>query len=162
MFSDTSLDKHKADTLVIGYKTFTRFVPDSVVSRSFGKTIHPKLYPVGKVEVQKSETYLFVKAIALPKKFFILFVSTSLKNFQQPKPLIMLDGESHGNWQATVDTKYTITILQQRKTEGQVLYRKDAYVYNDAGVFTLILTESNEAKPKPASIYNPIDTFPKA
>ena len=39
-------------------------------------------------------------------------------------------------------------------------YRRSVYVFNDAGVFTLILTESNEAKPKNVQVViNPIDTL---
>ena len=57
--------------------------------------------------------------------------------------------------------KYTLTLLHQRKgieTE-QVYYHRDAYVFAEGtGLFGLIMTESNEARPKPASIYNPIDT----
>jgi hypothetical protein len=158
-FSDTSLDKHKADSLGIGFKTFTQFVPDSILSRNFGKMSHPKLYPAGKVGDKKSETYLFVKAIGTYRKVLYVICFDKSQKFSAAKPLIILDGESRGNWLATIDSKYTITLLRQRKMDGQVFYRKEAYVYNDAGVFTLILTESNEEKPKPVSVYNPIDTL---
>jgi len=158
-FSDTAVNKHKADSLDIGFKTFTQFIPDSIISKFFGKAVRPKLYPAGRVGDKKSETYLFVKAIGTSRKILYVICFDKSQKFSAARQLIVLDGESRGSWLATMDTKYTITILRQRKTEGQVFYRKEAYVYNDAGVFTLILTESNEEKPKPASVYNPIDTL---
>ena len=43
--------------------------------------------------------------------------------------------------------------------DGRTLFVRTVYVYNAEGVFTLIMKESNEGKPKTAQIYNPIDTF---
>jgi hypothetical protein len=61
-----------------------------------------------------------------------------------------------------MDAKYTLTLLHQRKgADGQLFYKKDAYVYNDGGTFSLIMTESNEEAAKPMPVYNPIDTFPR-
>jgi hypothetical protein len=59
-----------------------------------------------------------------------------------------------------MDGKYTLTVMHQRKgPEGQLLYKKDAYIYNESTGFMLILTESNEGKAKIPPIYNPIDTL---
>jgi hypothetical protein len=58
-----------------------------------------------------------------------------------------------------MDAKYTISTTRQRKSaDGQLFFRRSVYVFNDAGVFTLILAESNEAKPKNIqAVINPID-----
>jgi len=62
-----------------------------------------------------------------------------------------------------MDSKYTISTTRQRKSaDGQLFYSRRVYVYNDVGVFSLILTESNETKPKSIQVVvNPIDTLPR-
>jgi hypothetical protein len=159
-FSDTVLTRKGSDSIEIGRTVFAQFVPDSVLVRSFGKSIKPKLFPLGKTGTKNEETYIFIKAICPGKKILYVLCFDPSEKFVAAKPLIVLDGESRVSWLATMDSKYTITILRQRKTEGQVFYKKEAYVFNSAGVFTLILTESNEPKSSSALVYNPIDTLP--
>ncbi|HMH33918.1 MAG TPA: hypothetical protein VK543_12855 [Puia sp.] len=159
-FSDTVLARKRSDSLEIAHTVFTQFVPDSVLVRSFGKSIKPKLFPVGKTGTKNEETYIFIKALSPGKKILYVLCFDNSEKFVVAKPLIVLDGESHITWLATMDSKYTLTILRQRKIEGQVFYKKEAYVFNSAGVFTLILTESNEPKSS-ALVYNPIDTLPR-
>src|SRR6266550_3689264 len=60
-FTDTILQKKEKDSLLISYKIFTQFVPDSLLVRVFGKNIKPKIYSMGRIEVPKAETYLFAK-----------------------------------------------------------------------------------------------------
>ena len=160
-FSDTVLTRKGSDSVEIGHAIFAQFVPDSILVRSFGKSIKPKLFPVGKAGTKSEETYIFVKAISPAKKILYVLCFDKSEKFVAAKVLIALDGESRMTWLATMDSKYTITILRQRKTEGQVFYKKEAYVFNSAGVFTLILTESNEPKSGSAQVYNPIDTLPR-
>ena len=90
-FSDTSVVKHKADSLDIGFKTLTQFIPDSVITKFFGKTIHPKLYPAGRAGDKKSETYLFVKAIGASKSVLYIICFEKSQKFSAPKPLITHD-----------------------------------------------------------------------
>jgi len=49
---------------------------------------------------------------------------------------------------------------QRKAPDGQVYFKRDAYIFNEDNGFMLILTESNEIKTKIPPIYNPIDTFP--
>jgi hypothetical protein len=158
-FSDTMLVKHHSDSAAIGFQTFLKFIPDTVISKTFGKLVHPKLYAVGKAGGGKTETYIFVKALGTSKKVLYVLCFDQDK-FAAGKALIAVDGDTKSNTVFTMDAKYTLTILRQRKSEGQMLYRKEAYVFNSAGLFTLILTESNEAKPPTSMVYNPIDTLP--
>src|SRR5260221_13204705 len=60
--TDTVLRRKEMDASIINYKIFTRLVPDSVLTRYFGKEAKPRLYAIGKVKVPKNETYLFIKA----------------------------------------------------------------------------------------------------
>jgi hypothetical protein len=159
-FSDTILKHHSKDSLIT-QKTFLRFVPDTVLSARFGKTIKPKIYAIGSVPVKKNETYLFIKAISPSRKILYVLCFDKENKFTAAMPLINVDGEQPGNWLAGMDAKYTISTTKQHKaTDGQMVFSRWVYVYNDAGVFTLILTESNETKPKSVQvILNPIDTL---
>src|SRR5688500_7943529 len=60
IYSDTQLLKKETDSLLISQTNFARFVPDTILTAIYGKTI-PKIYAVGKTEVPKGETYLFIK-----------------------------------------------------------------------------------------------------
>lgn len=158
---DTLLRRKETDAAGINYKLFTRFVPDSILAKYFGKEIRPKLYAVGKVRVPGNETYLFIKASTTSRKVFFILCFDKKNKFAAARPIIYLDNEPGVRGQAAMDAKYTLSITHQRKApDGQVFYKKDAYVYNtDASMFTLIMTESNETGSKAAPIYNPIDTL---
>ena len=54
---DTMLYKKENDTLRISYKIFTQFVPDTVLTRLFGKGNKPGIWAIGKAGVPDGETY---------------------------------------------------------------------------------------------------------
>lgn len=158
--TDTMLRRKEAETSLINYKIFTRLVPDTVVTRYFGKEAKPRLYAIGKVNVPKHETYLFIKAVTTSRKVLYVVCFDRKNKFAAARPILYSDNEPGISGQAVMDAKYTLTLTHQRKAaDGQVLYKKDAYIFNDETGFLLILTESNEAKTKTPPIYNPIDTF---
>jgi len=160
-FADSSFRKKEKDSLAIHYKLFTRFVPDSILHKQFDKVV-PRLYPAGKVTVKKAETYLFVKAITSFRKVIYVLVYDKDQHFTAGMPLLVNDKNTTGPQTASLDTRYTFTILHHRKTaDGGAVYRKNAWVYNSAGVFTLIMTESNDMTAIKSQLINPIDTLPK-
>jgi hypothetical protein len=154
------VEENENDTDEISYHVFTQFVPDSVLSRHFGWGMKPKLFALGKVKVQKGETYFFIKAVTEHKKLGYVLCFDKGGQFVVSKPLIISEYHSEISSLAVMDAKYTITIIRQHKNvDGLVLYRKYAYVYNDAGAFSMILTESNEGDKEGIPIINPIDTL---
>jgi hypothetical protein len=156
---DTLLRRKEAETSLIDGTLFSRFVPDSVLTRYFNKELRIKLYAIGKVSVPDHETYLFVKASAPGRKALFILCFDKKDNFAAARPVLYSDNEFNSTGLASLDAKYTLTVTHQRKgPDGEILYKKDAYVFNDAGVFTLIMTESNEAATRTPPIYNPIDT----
>jgi len=160
-FADSSFHKKEKDSLAIHHKLFTRFVPDSLLTKQFA-AVTPRLYPAGKVTVKKAETYLFVKAITSFRKVVYVLVYDQDQHFAAGMPLLISDKNNTGPQSATLDTKYTFTILHQHKTpDGASVYKKNAWVFNSAGVFTLILTESNDLTAIKSQLINPIDTLPK-
>lgn len=159
--ADSSFHKKGKDS-TIKYAVFTRFVPDSVISKVFGKGVKPVIHPVGKIAVKKQETYLFLKAVTSSKNAGLVAVFDKDNKFSAAMPLIVQDKDVTSTQTAVMDTKLTISTNRQRKNaSGQVIYQRSAYVYNDAGIFTLILTESNDVAATRNVLINPIDTLPR-
>ncbi len=158
-FADSSLARKQGDS-ALSWMVYSQFLPDSLVQKIFGKSIKPKLFASGKLVVRNAETYLFIKAVNPQKKvLYVACLDKDLK-FRTGMPLIVHDPESELRYVAGIDNKYTISVSRIRKdNEGRSFIVRTVYVYNEEGVFTLIMRESNEAKPKVARIYNPIDTL---
>lgn len=158
--SDTILRRKEQDASLISYKVFTAIVPDSVLAKYFGRELRPRLYAIGKVAVPKNESYLFVKAVTSSRKVLYIVCFNKGNKFAAARPVLYSDNESGVSGIAAMDPKYTITLTHQRKaSDGQVYYKKDAYIFNEDVGFMLIMTESNETKTRIPPIYNPIDTF---
>jgi hypothetical protein len=158
--TDTLLRRREPETADINYSLFTRFVPDSVLTKLFGKTQHPHLYAIGRVKVPDAESYLFVKATAHERRALYILCFDKKNKFSAARPMLYSDNEPAVTSRADLDTKYTLTLLHQRKgSDGVIYYHKDAYVFNEETGFVLILTETNEGKNKVPPIYNPIDTL---
>jgi hypothetical protein len=158
--ADTSISKKNNDSSVIGNNIFSQIVGDSVMRAQFGTKVKPKIYPIGRVAVKKAETYIFVKAISPAKKGVYVLAFDKDKVFRAALPMLVQDADPQTSQSASMDTRYTISqVRQRRKADGQVNYRKDAYVYNNIGVYTLILTESNEDVAVSGDVVNPLDTL---
>ncbi|MCG7751851.1 hypothetical protein [Flavihumibacter cheonanensis] len=160
--SDTMLVKKSPDSLRIGNKIFSQFVPDSVLQPVYGKKTKPQLYPIGKIEVKDAETYILVKAVLGTKRaaYALVFEQDS---FKSALPLVVSTTTPTRTEQkvANIDSRHTITTVRQRTApDGQVLYQKDVFIYNPEGIFMLILTESNDQANKKGKLINPIDTLP--
>jgi hypothetical protein len=159
--TDTILRRKEQETAVIDDALFERFVPDSILSRLFGKDGHVRLYAVGKIGVPGAETYVFVKGVAKDRRAMDMLVFDKKNHFAASRPVLYSDNEPGVTGKVDMDNKYTLTLLHQRKApEGQLYYHRDAYVFAEGTGFSLILTETNESKPRVPTIYNPIDTLP--
>ena len=160
--TDTILKRKEPEASVINGRLFARFVPDSILTRLFGKEGHPHLYAIGKISVPDAEKYVFVKATAKDRRALYILVFNKKDQFAAARPVIYWDNSAGVSGQMSMDAKYTLTLQHQRKaSDGQVYFHRDAYIFNgDAGLM-LILTESNESKPKTVPVYNPIDTLPR-
>src|SRR5579863_1121205 len=158
-FADSSLAKKPADS-PMAFSIFNQFIDDSLIQRHFGKTIKPRLYASGKLTVKKAETYLFIKALTSSKKILFVACLDNDGKFRTGMPLLIREDDNELRYAAAIDNKYAISVSRLRKdADGRTIFVRTVYVYNAEGVFTLIMKESNEGKPKTAQIYNPIDTF---
>lgn len=159
--ADSILPKKEKDSLLISYKVFTQFVPDSIMTKFFGKGAKPKIYPLGKVEVEKAETYLFVKTVTASKRSVFILAFNKQNEFIAALPLLRSDLGKAMQRTAAIDRRYTITKTQLRKNaDGSLSEGKDVYALNaDAKDFMLIMTDALEDKA--TELVNPIDTLPR-
>ena len=159
--TDTILRRKDPETALINTGLFDRFVPDSILSRIFGKEARVHLYAIGRIRVPDAENYLFVKGIGRDRRILYILCFDKKNRFAAARPVLYSDNEPGVTGKVDMDNKYTLTLLHQRKaSDGQVFYHSDAFVFAEGTGFSLILTESNEGKPKVAPVYDPIDTLP--
>jgi len=158
-FQDSLLSKKSTDSSLTA-AVLEQFVPDSLILRHFGKNLKPKLFASGKLVVKNAETYLFIKALAASRKMLYVVCLDKDGKFRTGMPLLVREQESDIHYAASIDPKYAISVSRfQKDASGKTFFVRSVYVYNAEGVFTLIMTESNEGKPRVAQIYNPIDTL---
>lgn len=157
---DSTLLAKETDSATIGYKIFTQFIPDTVITKQFGRNSTPKIYPLGKVAIKKYETYLFLKAITSGKKVGYIVALNKDNTFITAMPLVNIDKDPSTAQTGLMDTKYTVTETVQKKMEdGQFNESKNVYILNsEARIFSLIMTDQVVAD-KQQDIINPIDTF---
>jgi len=158
-FADSSLQKKTSDS-PLSYSAYNQFIPDSLMRKSFGKLTKPKLFASGRIEVKDAETYLFIKAIAANKRILYLVCFDKEFKFRTGMPILLREQDSEIQYAAAIDNKYAISVSRiHQDNEGRSFYVRTVYVYDEEGVFTLIMRESNEGKPRISQIYNPIDTL---
>ena len=159
--TDSIFSQKEKDSLLISYKVFTQFVPDSTMSKMYGKGMKPKIYPLGKVEVPGAETYLFVKTVANDKKAVFILSFDNKKQFIAAMPALQPDNNKATMQSVVMDKKYTITkTVLQKNADGTMSEGKDVYVFNaEAKNFVLIMTDA--LNDKVTELINPIDTLPR-
>lgn len=157
-FSDSLLQRKEKDSLQVSYKIFTQFVPDSMISKIFGKEKKLKIYPVGKSEDSKNGTYLFTKIISATKRAAFIIAMDKKDAYMTAMPVLRSDQGKTTQRTTLIDKKFTITQTQVRKnTDGSSSEGKDIYVLNpETREFNLIMTDALDDKV--TELINPIDT----
>src|SRR5258706_6013414 len=156
---DTSLNKKEKDSLLIGNKVFSQFVPDSFLARVFGKGVKPKIYPIGRIKIPGAENYLFTKAVAGDKKAAFVFAFNKKDQLLDGIPLLRVGQYPGAQQVASMDKAYSITkLVGGRNADGSISDGKDVYGLDaESGRFMLIMTDALDDKV--AELINPIDTF---
>ena len=155
---DTTLNRKTSDSLLIGYKIFTQFIPDSILAKDFGKGIKPKLYPLGKTMEKGKEIYLFIKAVSGAKRVGYLACFNQDEEYLAALPIVRVGFDRSTSAYGLLDNKFQITTYRERKAGTEFHFKRNVYIFNNsAGSFTLIMTEPNEEIIE--NIINPIDTF---
>jgi len=156
LVADSNLLKKEKDSLLISYKVFTQFVPDTILHKIFGKNAKPKIYPMGKVE--GDETYLFAKTLSGDKRTALVLSFDKKDQFIAAMPLLSLDQSAATQQASSMDSRYSITkIIYRKNAEGNINEGKDVYVLNsEAKNFMLIMTDALDDRV--TELTNPIDT----
>lgn len=158
--TDSVWKKKDKDSLLISYKIFTQFVPDTLLHKVFGKNTKPRIYPLAKIKVPGAETYLFAKTVSGEKKAVYILSFDKTDQFITGMPTLR-PGVLAFMQTVVMDRRYTLTRSVLRKnTDGSISEGKDVYVLNaDAKNFMLIMTEALDDKM--TELINPIDTLPR-
>ncbi len=157
---DSNLHALNPDTTTISKTVFSNFLPDSVMKTIF-QSDKDKISPIGKYEVKNNETYLVIKKVAKASNALYLIVFNKNQKFSAFLPLIELPTKANEHYTATIDNKLGITINKDWKEDDEALYSKVIYAYNNAGLFSVVMTETNDQSKMAAAYINPFDTLPK-
>ena len=160
-FTDSIFLRKEKDSLQISYKIFTQFVPDSLFHKVFGKSVKPKIFALGRVQVPKAEQYLFAKIIAGDKKAVYVLAFDNKDQYMAGLPLLWPVKNSSMTQTVVMDRKFVITRnVMKKNADGSSSEGRDVYVLNEGGKnFMLIMTDALDDRP--TELINPIDTLPK-
>lgn len=159
--TDSIFKKKDKDSLQVSNKVFSQFVPDSVLSKVYGKGVKPKIYAIGKVKVPKGESYLFVKTFTAEKKAVYILSFDNSNKFISSLVALRPDQSSTTTQSLTLDKRLSITkSIILRNADGTISEGKDVYILNaDSRNFMLIMTDA--LGDRVTELINPIDTLPR-
>ena len=156
--ADTSLNAI-VDTNTISSAVFTQFVPDTIFNIPFGKDRKFIIHPIGKVEVKGKETYF--ATLVSGKNATAIYLSVYDKNKVTANLLLVASNDDESVTSASIDKKLSIVINKEWTIKNDIYYNRIIYAYNNVGLFTTVLTETNEDRRAEKTLSNPLDTFPK-
>lgn len=158
---DAALLKKTSDSLLIGYKVFTQFIPDSVFGPVFGKGVKPRIFALGKTREPDKDFYLFVKMAAGEKRALFILCFDADKKFTAGMPLLIPDRNPQTTQISGIDRRFSLfKTVQKKNADGSISEGKDVYMLDAENKnFILILTDPLEEIKPP--LINPIDTLPR-
>lgn len=156
--SDTNMQQ-VGDTNTISYAVFTQFIPDSIFNNPFGKDRKLTIHPIGKIEQKGKESYF--ATLVNGKNASAIYLSVYDKNkFTASMPLVVTNDDEKVTT-AAIDKKLSIIVNKEWTIKDDIFYNRIIYAYNNVGIFTTVLTETNEDRRAEKTVSNPLDTFPK-
>jgi hypothetical protein len=157
--SDSSIGK-LVDTISLGMKALAQFYPDSILKRYQTKNTKTNIHPVGKIEKEK-EKYLLVLFSQKKKKQLVVFVTDQKNQFLGAKELLSNDHTDGYRHSLSINNEPTFLISKEKMgANNNLLFTRTAWVYNDAGIFMVVINDSNE-DPIKSAVINPLDTLAK-
>jgi hypothetical protein len=158
--SEADLAREPSDSLRVNEALLKRFVPDSLIRKDFPRGAKIRYHAIGAYTLEKAEAYLFLRASAPGTTIAYLFCFDAEPAFKAALPVIRFPG-TKGGTEMLLDKNLSIHLYGRKKGSGSANdLRRDVYVYNSAGLFTLVMTENAGPSETDAEVYNPIDTFP--
>ena len=157
---DSTMDNDVND-LSISLKTFTTYIPDTIFNKPFGKNRNFKLFPIGMIAQKGKEAYFATMARGKNESAIYLSVYDSSRHIVT-MPLLINDNDTGKVVKsASIDKKLTIAVNKEWSVKNELYYNHIIYAYNNVGVFTTVLTETNEQRRTETNVANPLDTFPR-
>jgi hypothetical protein len=156
--SDTNM-RQVPDTNKISYAIFTQFIPDTIFNSVFGKDRKLTIHPIGKVEQKGKESYF--ATLVNSKSNSAIYLSVYDKNKVTANMQLVVSDDDEKVTTATIDKKLSITINKEWTIKDDIYYNRMIYAYNNVGIFTIVLSETNADRKSEKIVSNPIDTFPK-
>lgn len=156
---DTLFTRKENDSLLISYKVLTQFVPDSVISKVYGKNVKPKIYPLG-MAADGEKKYILLKTITPGKKGIYVLGFDRKNKFLSAIQGLFPDQQSNTSQSLAIDKHMGITKTVTRKNaDGSISEGKDVYDLDvKSGKFSLAMTDPLDEKKE---LINPIDTLPR-
>lgn len=160
-YSDSILKRKEKDSLAISYKTFSKFVPDTVLAKVFGKSLKPKSFPLGRMQDNNKTNYLLMKTVANDTRNIILYCFNKDEQLVAAINLLKPDQSAATTQSVSIDRNYNIAkSITRKNADESIADGKDVFILNEEGRnFMLILTE--QLDDKLAELINPIDTLPR-
>ena len=157
--SDTNIEK-SADTITIGLKAFLQFFPDTAFNNLTGKNRKFSIHPIGKIEKENAQ-YFLVLITEKKKKQLAIFITNKKHQFLGAKELLNNDHQYEYFHSLLINKEPTFLLSKEKMVkDGQLLFSRTGWVYNDDGIFMVVINDTNE-DPKKLGIINPIDTLSK-
>lgn len=138
---------------------FTELVPDTIFNNPFGKERKFSIIPIGKITQKNKENYL--ATLVKTKNQKAVFLSVFDKGIFKTNLPLIIDNEEDILHSSSIDKKLSVVINKEWSIKNEMFYNRIIYAYNNVGVFTTVLTETNEERAIAQGMINPIDTFPK-
>jgi len=157
--SDTNIEK-SADTVSIGLKAFLQFFPDSAFKNITGSNRKFSIHPIGKID-KENEQYFLILISEKKKKQIALFVTDKKNKFLGSKELLNNDQQDEYFHSLLINKEPTFLLSKEKMGKNeQLLFSRTGWIFSDAGIFMVVINDSNE-DPKKSEIINPIDTLSK-
>lgn len=159
-FNEDSLTSSVPDSTRLTYKTFSKYIPDSLWYPQGKKGGEARIYPIGKHHYGQLEL-LMVRSRFKNSDQVGLLVYGKADTLTSFLPLMGKSASASERSSFLLDDKYLLHLNKQKNLpSGEVIKQEDVYGLNKDGSVALILTNTNQPT-SPNTYYNPIDTLPQ-
>lgn len=161
--ADTALHR-----LAVGKKDYSEdlkiLVPDSILSQLKVAKDAPLTILFHVFNKESQEVYFITLSSSKKRDLLSAVVFDEQGNYLNFLTLMAFPSSDGYQKSTTISSEPTFSVNKQKASGSNMLYTRNAYAYNhDASVFMIVVHDSNEDKPTPASaaFINPIDTLPR-
>ncbi len=152
-----------ADTITIGHAVLSQFIPDSVLDQLVNVKKSFSIHPVGRFEKEK-EVYLLFNVTQKEVTQQVVAVFDKQNKYLSAKAILSNEPDEDGYTHSlSINKEPTFTVNKERinAQTKQIQFSRVGWVYNTAGVFMVVVNDTNEDPKKVGVILNPIDTLPR-